>query len=80
MKRIVQIIFFSRLALLGGLPIYALPASLSLPRGRRPGLAPLTIPQAAQQLKASGKSGWALVEAARAFYHLDVLSIRNFSI
>ena len=66
MKRIVQIIFFSGLALLGGLPVYALPATLSLPRGRRPGLAPLTIPQAAQQLKASGKSGWALVEAARA--------------
>jgi transglutaminase-like putative cysteine protease len=65
MKRIVRIIFFSGLALLGGLPIYALPATLSLPRGRRPGLAALTIPQAAQQLKASGKSGRALVEAAR---------------
>jgi len=66
MKPMAKIVLFSGLALLGGLPVYALPASLSLRRGRRPGLAGLTIPQAAGQLKAPGKSGWALVEAARA--------------
>lgn len=54
------------LLLLVGLPVYALPATLSLPPGRRPGLEPLTLPQAAQRLGASGKSGLALVEAARA--------------
>jgi transglutaminase-like putative cysteine protease len=48
-----------------GLVLYALPATLSLPRGRRPGLAPLTLPQAAQQLRASGKQGAEVVEAAR---------------
>lgn len=48
-----------------GLVLYALPATWSLPRGRRPGLALLTLPQAAQQLRASGKQGAELVEAAR---------------
>lgn len=66
MKRFLKIFSVCLLAFLGGPPLYALPATLSLPRGRRPGLAPLTIPQAAQQLKASGKTGWELVEAARA--------------
>jgi transglutaminase-like putative cysteine protease len=53
-------------AVLVGLPLYALPATLSLPRGRRPGLPPLTLAEAADQLRASGKTGWELVEAARA--------------
>jgi transglutaminase-like putative cysteine protease len=66
MKRFLKIFSISLMAFLGGPPLYALPATLSLPRGRRPGLAPLTIPQAAQQLKSSGKTGWALVETARA--------------
>ncbi|MEJ2601578.1 MAG: hypothetical protein P8Z00_24860 [Anaerolineales bacterium] len=54
MKPIAKIVFTGGLALLGGLPLYALPASLSLPRGRRPGLAVLTIPQAAL---GAGRSG-----------------------
>ena len=53
-------------AVLAGLPLYTLPARLSLPRGRRPGLLPLTLAEAAEQLRASGQSGWALVDAARA--------------
>lgn len=54
------------LAILLGVPIYALPATLSLGPGRRPGLGPLTIEEAADQLRVSGKQGWVLVEAARA--------------
>ncbi len=54
------------LAFAVGVPLYALPATLSLPRGQRPGVEKLTIPQAAQQLRQTGKTGWALVEAARA--------------
>ena len=34
-------------------------------RGRRPGIKPLTLQEAAQQLRSSGQSGAALVEAAR---------------
>ena len=49
-----------------GVPLYALPATLSLPRGQRPGVAKLTISQAAQQLRQTDKAGWPLVEAARA--------------
>jgi transglutaminase-like putative cysteine protease len=49
-----------------GLPLYALPATLSLPAGQRPGVERLTIAQAAQRLRASGKAGMELVEAARA--------------
>jgi len=54
------------LALAVGAPLYALPATLSLPSGQRPGVEKLTIPQAAQQLRQTGKTGWALVEATRA--------------
>lgn len=49
-----------------GLPLYALPATLSLPAGSRPGIEPLTIEQAAEQLKATGQVDWDLVESARA--------------
>jgi transglutaminase-like putative cysteine protease len=54
------------LAIAVGVPAYALPATLSLPRGQRPGIGKLTILQAAQQLRERGKAGWDLVEAARA--------------
>lgn len=53
-------------AFLGGVPLYALPATLTLPPGPRPGIEETSIEEAALQLKASGKSGWDLVEAARA--------------
>ena len=61
------IALLAALAAIGaGLPLIALPATLSLPRGIRPGLEPLTLDQAAERLRATGLSGMALVEAARA--------------
>jgi len=54
------------LAIVVGVPLYALPATLSLPRGQRPGVKKLTISQAALRLRQSGRRGWPLVEAARA--------------
>src|SRR5512139_276353 len=61
---ITPILIFS-LVIIVGVILYALPATLSLPRGRRPGIEPLTIQEAAQQLRLSGLGGPALVEAAR---------------
>jgi transglutaminase-like putative cysteine protease len=52
-------------AILAGLFLYVLPATLSLPRGRRPGLEDLTLTQAAMRLRQSSAKGWHLVEAAR---------------
>lgn len=52
--------------ILFGVPMYALPATLSLPSGLRPGVDPLTIRQAAQDLRNSRLKDWQLVEAARA--------------
>jgi transglutaminase-like putative cysteine protease len=49
-----------------GLPLYALPATLSLPPGPRQGIEKLTLAEAAKQLLIAGKSGAVLVEAARA--------------
>jgi transglutaminase-like putative cysteine protease len=63
---IVKTVLFAALGIILGLPLYALPATLSLPRGLRPGLKRLTISQAARQLRGMGKTGWSLVEAARA--------------
>jgi hypothetical protein len=54
------------IAILVAVPLYALPATLTLPAGPRPGLKDLTIQGAAQQLKDTGKTGWELVESARA--------------
>jgi transglutaminase-like putative cysteine protease len=66
MIRIVWIGFISFLSLAFIVPLYAVPATLSLPRGQRPGVKQLSISQAAQQLKDSKLAGMALVEAARA--------------
>jgi transglutaminase-like putative cysteine protease len=52
-------------AIIIGLPLYALPATLSLAAGRRPGMGELTLEEAAVQLSATGKASWDLVEAAR---------------
>jgi PDZ domain-containing secreted protein len=49
-----------------GVPLYAVPATFTLPGGPRPGVKELTIQKAAAQLRSSGKTGWELVEAARA--------------
>ena len=64
--KLARIVPAALLAIVVGVPLYALPATLSLPRGQRPGIGKLTILQAAQQLRESDKTGWALVEAARA--------------
>lgn len=61
-KAVVIAIF----VILIGVPLYAIPATLTLPVGLRPGLEDLTIHQAAVQLRSSGKTDWELVEAARA--------------
>jgi transglutaminase-like putative cysteine protease len=53
-------------AIIVGPPLYALPATFSLPRGRCPGVEELTLVEAKRRLEAIGKTGTALVEAARA--------------
>ncbi|NIM95229.1 MAG: hypothetical protein GTO18_16145 [Anaerolineales bacterium] len=65
METILFVALIFLLIILLGLPLYAIPATLSLPRGRRKGLEPLTIPKAVQQILVSGKSGLELVHAAR---------------
>lgn len=69
MKTVVMIAkmaLVAALAIIVGVPLYAIPATLSLPPGLRPGTEPLTLSQAAQQLRKSGMTGMPLVEAARA--------------
>lgn len=63
----VNIFIGSLFVILIGLPLYAVPATLSLPSGPRSGIEPLTIKQAAQRLKKTGLKDWRLVETARAF-------------
>lgn len=63
---ILKVVLLIALGIILGLPLFAIPAMLSLPRGTRPGIKKLTIFQAAQQLQQTGKTGWSLVEAARA--------------
>jgi transglutaminase-like putative cysteine protease len=45
--------------------LFVLPATVSLPGGRRPGLEDLTIEEAAVRLRQSGAAGWDLVKEAR---------------
>jgi hypothetical protein len=52
-------------AIITSLPLYALPATRSLARGRRPGIEELTLAEAAARLRASGQTGRDQVEAAR---------------
>jgi len=52
--------------ILFGIPLFALPATISLGWQTRPGLARRTIEQEAEQLCESGETGWNLIEAARA--------------
>jgi hypothetical protein len=63
--KISKVILGLLLVITVGVPAYALPATISLGWGMRPGLLPLTISQAAQDLRQTGKKGWQLVEAAR---------------
>ncbi len=64
--QVIRILLIALFAILIGVPLYAIPATLSLPSGPRPGVEEITIEQAAQQLKETGKTGWTLVEATRA--------------
>ena len=63
---IAKLVLVSLTAILIGVPLYAVPATLSLPPGPRPGLEELTIEQAAQELNDTGMTDWELVDAARA--------------
>ena len=63
---IARLVLASILVILFGVPLYAVPATLSLPPGTRPGVEKLTIEQAAHELKDTGMTDWELVEAARA--------------
>jgi hypothetical protein len=63
---IIGVGIFVGLVFLIGVPLYALPATLSLQPGLRPGLEDLTLPQAAEQLIETGKSDSGLIEAAHA--------------
>jgi len=65
MRKWVRMAPLALLAVAAGVPLYGLPATLTLPRGQRPGVERLTLAQAAQDLRASGRTGWDLVEAAR---------------
>jgi hypothetical protein len=49
-----------------GMPLYALPATLSLPPGPRPGIKNLTLSDAAEQLANTGQTDATLAESARA--------------
>ena len=62
----LKIALYTIFVILVGVPLYAIPATRTLPAGPRPGIAELSIEQAANQLNSTGKTGWALVEAARA--------------
>ena len=66
LHKLSRIVPAALLAIGIGVPLYALPATLTLPRGQRTGVQKLTIPRAAQQLRETGQAGWVLVEAARA--------------
>jgi hypothetical protein len=63
---VVKLILIALIVILVGVPLYAVPATMTLPTGPRPDLEELTIQGAAAQLRNSGKTGWELVEAARA--------------
>jgi transglutaminase-like putative cysteine protease len=63
---LAKVVFAAIVSIVVGLPLYALPATLSLPPGPRSGIGELTLPGAANQLQATGMTGASLVEAARA--------------
>ncbi|MFC1922588.1 transglutaminase family protein [Chloroflexota bacterium] len=62
---IAKLVLATLTAILIGVPLYAVPATLSLPPGPRPGIEALTIEQAAQDLIELDKTDWELVEGAR---------------
>ncbi|MEK7256504.1 MAG: transglutaminase domain-containing protein [Bacteroidota bacterium] len=62
-------LLFSVAGLILLLILIAIPATLALPGGLRPGIENQTIEQAASQLRGSGKQGWDLVKAAVLLVH-----------
>lgn len=62
----VKLVLGSILVILIGVPLYSVPATLSLPAGPRPGVEELTIEDAAKELNETALKDWQLVEAARA--------------
>ena len=70
LRKVVMIVLkamiIALIVMLIGVPLYAIPATITLPAGTRPGLEELTIQGAAAQLRESGVTDWELVEAARA--------------
>ena len=58
-------------AIIAGMLLYALPATLLLPTGLRPGIKNLTLADAAQQLADTGKTGEDLVEGELALTPLS---------
>jgi hypothetical protein len=60
----IGLIFFIVLLMLGAI-VYALPATVSLPRGLRPGIEELTLEDAVIRLAQSGAEGYDLIEEAR---------------
>jgi transglutaminase-like putative cysteine protease len=63
---IAKILLGGIIVILIGVPLYAVPATVTLPPGPRPGVEELTIEQASQKLKETGLRDWELVEKARA--------------
>ena len=63
---LAKVVLVAATSIVIGLPLYALPATLSLSPGPRPGIEPLTLAQATGQLNTSATRGMDLVEAARA--------------
>ena len=66
MRTVGRVVPLVVVAIVLGLRLYAIPATLSLAAGPRPGIEELTLAEAANRLEREGKSGLALVEAARA--------------
>ena len=61
----IRAVVIAIFVILIGVPLYAIPATFTLPAGARPGVEELTIQQAAAHLRSTGKKDWELVEAAR---------------
>jgi transglutaminase-like putative cysteine protease len=61
-----KVFIMAMAAIIISLPLYALPATFSLKAGPRQGIEELSLAEAASQLAATGRTGTALVEAARA--------------
>ncbi len=66
MKNPLPVLAGAGLLVVFAAPIYALPATLSLRRGRRSGLEPLTLAEASDRIRVDYPHGYDQVEAARA--------------